>query len=192
MATWTNSNSAAVGGTGEVFTASAGATLPTGVAEPTLTGTGGFVGHGLLSEDGVTNNISSTIQELNVWQQLDPVRRTVTAREILISFAMAQFDEHSIPFAFGGGTITGSNPYTYAFPAADQNLEERAIVVDARDGTELHRFCFSRINVTEPVETKWARDSLALLPVGAKVLAPAAGGSPGSYISSATSFAAGS
>lgn len=185
---WQNPNAVAVGGSGELFTASAGTTLPADVAVPAAA----FVGHGLISEDGISHTITPQTQELNVWQQVDPVRRTVTGREILVAAALAQFDEHSIPLAFGGGSVSGSSPYIYNFPAGDAPLEERAIVVDVVDGSEKHRLAFSRVNVTEPVETQFNRTSLALLPIGAKVLAPAAGGSPGKYISDATSFAAGS
>lgn len=185
---WTDGNAVAVGGSGEVYTASSGTAVPTTVAAPAAA----FVGHGYIGEDGVATNITPTVQELFVWQSLDPIRRTVTARSILISFALAQWEENSVPFAFGGGTITGSGPYVYNFPSASDALEERAIVVDARDGSETHRFAFGRGNVTEPVETTWNRTSLALLAIGFKVLGPAAGGSPGKYITDATSFAAGS
>jgi hypothetical protein len=185
---WQTPSATATGGSGEMYTASSGTALPADVAVPAAA----YVGHGLISEDGVAVSVSAQTQELHVWQQVDAVRRTVTSREILISAALAQFDEQSIPLALGGGSVSTSSPYTYNFPAGDAPLEERAIVVDVKDGSETHRYAFSRINVTEPVETTWNRTSLALLPIGAKVLAPAAGGSPGKYISDATSFAAGS
>lgn len=185
---WQNANSAAVGGSGEVYTGAAGSAVPSDVTTPAAA----YVGHGYLSEEGVTTSFSPEIQELGVWQALDPIRRTVTGRESTISFQMAQWDEQSVPFAFGGGSISGSGPYIYNFPASDAALEERAIIVDVKDGSETHRFAFGRGNVTEPVETTWNRESLALLPIGFKVLAPAAGGSPGRYITDATSFAAGS
>lgn len=185
---WNEPNAVAVGGSGELYTASAGSTVPSDVAAPAAA----YVGHGLISEDGVATTVTPQVQELGVWQQVDPVRRSVTGREILISAALAQFDENSIPLALGGGSVTGSGPYVYAFPAGDQNLEERAIIADVKDGGETHRYAFGRVNVTEPVSTTWNRTSLALLPIGAKVLAPTGGGSPGKYITDATSFAAGS
>ena len=188
MGTWKNANSVAVGGDGEVYTASSGTTVPQTVAEPAAA----FVGHGLLSEDGVSIAATPNVQELNVWQLVDPVRRTLLSRSIVVSFAMAQWDENSVPLAFGGGTVTGSSPYVYAFPATGAGLEERALIVDAVDGTEHHRFAFKRVNVTEPVETTWNRSSLATLSVGASVLAPADATTPGYYVTDATSFAAGS
>jgi hypothetical protein len=187
---WNNANELVVGGGGQLYTAPSGTTVPT-----TTTGAlnAAFVGLGYLDEDGLTLSVTPNIQEFAVWQSRQPARREALAQEILLSCKLAQWDEDTIPVAFGGGSVTGSTPnFKFSFPADTDALKEVAVVADVTDGTENHRFVFERANPTEAAEVVFNRSALAVLPLGLKVLAPAAGGSPGAYYTDSAGFAAGS
>lgn len=191
MAGWQDPSELFVGKTGDVYLAPVGTALPT---TPTATLNAAFESPGYLSEDGVSFSIGGEVTDFNVWQSLQPARREKTTQDITFGFSMVQWNEASVPLAFGGGSVTslGGGAYKYAFPAADEVLDERALVLDVVDGAAKHRFVFQRGNITEPVEATFQRGSLAALPVVFSVLAPEGGGSSGSFYSTATGFAPGS
>jgi len=180
-----------VGKTGDVFLAPVGTPLPANASDSL---DADFEAPGYLAEDGVSFSIGGEVTDFNVWQSLQPARREKTSQDITFGFSMVQWNEISIPLAFGGGDVTslGGDEYAYAFPAADATLDERALVLDVIDGDNKHRFVFQRGNITEPVEVTFTRGSLASLPVTYSVLAPEGGGSSGSFYSTAPGLAPGS
>ena len=187
---WNNADDLVVAGTGQVYVAPVGTALPT---TPGATLNAAFVGLGYHTEDGVSISVEPTVEDYMAWQSKQPVRREFTAQDITITFALMQWDEDTVPLAFGGGVISSvSGGYRYDFPADDDALDERSIVVDCVDGDELHRFVFQRGSVTDAVESTFARNAPATLPISFKVLAPTTGGSPGYYLTDSTAFAAGS
>lgn len=186
---WNNANELVVGGSGQVYTATSGTTLPTDV---TVLSSATWTGLGYHSEDGTTLAVTPNVQDFNVWQSRQPARRENLAQEIKVTFTAVQWDEDTVPLAFGGGSISGSNPYTYSFPTDTAALDERALVLDVVDGSNTIRFAFSRGNVTDATEAQFNRSSLAGLTIGYSALAPSGGGSPGKFITNSTGFAAGS
>lgn len=189
---WNSATDLVVGSGGQVNVAPSGTAVPT-----TTTGAlnAAFVGLGYLDEDGVTITITPNIQEFNVWQSQTPARRENLARTTTVSGNLAQWDEDTTSVVFTGalGNSSGSTPnYTVAFPSDNASLGEMALVVDVTDGSENHRFAFGRVNQTGEATIQFNRSNLAVLPIEFGVLAPAAGGSPGSYYTDSASFAAGS
>lgn len=191
MAGWQDPSELFVGKSGDVYLAEVGTPLPT---TPTEVLDSNWEAPGYLSEDGVTFSIGGEVTDFNVWQSLQPARREKTSQDITVGFSMTQWNEISVPLAFGGGDITdvGGGAYRFDFPAAETALDERALVLDVVDGDNKHRFVFQRGNITEPVEVTFQRGSLAALPVTFSVLAPEGGGSPGGFYSTMTAFAPGS
>jgi hypothetical protein len=187
---WNDADDLVVGASGQIYTAASGSTLPT-----TTTGApaAAFSGVGFTDDDGVTITSTPNVQDFNVWQSRQPARRESLAQEILSSFKAAQWNETNVPLAYGGGTISGSTPnYRYDWPTDTAALAEWAVIIDIADGSESHRFVWTRADVTEPVESVFNRSNLATLAIGLKALAPAGGGSPGYYLTDSAGFAAGS
>jgi hypothetical protein len=152
------------------------------------------VGGGFVSEDGFTHALARTIADLRAFQSLTPIRRVKQEENINLTFALMQWNETNLVFAFAGGAVTdqGSGKYSYEYPAAEDGLVERSLIIDIADGTKHYRCVYNRGNVSEPVETNFRRNEAALLPVTFGVLAPEGGGRPGYIITDDPNFAAGS
>lgn len=188
---WNNADELVVAGNGQIYVAPTGTTLPT---TPTGALDAAFAGLGYASEDGVTLTVDPEVTEFNAWQSRQAVRRELTAQAIQVSFELLQWDEDTLPLAFGGGAVTavGGGGYRYDFPDEDASLDERAMVVDAIDGGEAHRFVFPRGNVTDSVAATFKRSELAMLPITFKALEVETGGAAAYYLTDSTEFAAGS
>jgi hypothetical protein len=190
MAGWQNSSEVHVGESGEVYTAPSGTALPTTTLGILNTA---FQGNGFHSDDGLDLTVTPNIAEFGAWQSRVPIRREAQATEILNSFALQQWNDITVPEAFGGGSISGSGQnFRYDFPTDTASLSELALVADIVDGTTVFRFVWARGNVTEPTTIKFARSETAKLPIGFKALSPAGGGSPGYFLTNDAGFVAGS
>lgn len=188
---WNNANELFVAGTGEVNVAPVGTALPTG---PSTALNAAFFGLGYTTEEGLTFTSTPTITDFNAWQSNQAVRRELTAQELQAAFQLEQWNEESVPLAFGGGAITSvSGGYKYVFPAAGDAVDERSLVADVQDGTRVMRFVIPRGTVTESVETQFQRTALGVLPITFKALQPTDGSAICTvYFSDSTAFAAGS
>lgn len=175
---------AVVGQGGTVLWGTTGITMP-GSLTATLTG---FNDLGYLDEDGVTVTVTPTIQEFNVWQSVQPIRRGLQNQTIALSGKFAEVNANTVPKTFGGGSVSatgGTFTYTFADPTAGA-LDEFATVADVTDGSDKVRFSFSRVNQTEAAEVAFNRQNLAVLPFNFGVLAPSGGGVPGTiFVSNA-------
>lgn len=188
---WQDPTEIRVAAWGEIYIAPVGTTLPT-----TVTGAlnAAFVGLGYVTEDGVTFTITPEIQEIMAWQSRQPVRRELISQAVAASFSLLQWNESTVPFAFGGGSVTnpsGSN-YRYELPTSGA-LDERACVIDAVDGSITERFILPRCSVTDGVETSRVRTGAGLLPITLAGSQPSDGSTAFVYLSNdAAAFAAGS
>jgi hypothetical protein len=172
---------------GDVYVGAVGAPAPT---DADSAPDSSYYKFGFISEDGVAFSTAPEIEEFNVWQQRQPVRREAVGSNQSFTFGLTQWNAETVKFAIGGGTVTEPTPgeFRYDFPADTDALDERSLIVDAQDGDNLHRFYVLRGSVTEAVEATFVRSALALLPVTFSVLAPTGGGSPMQYFSTAASF----
>lgn len=188
---WNNADELVVGNTGQVYVAAVGTALP---ANESSALNSAFKGLGYITEDGVTINVEPDITEFNAWQSRSPIRRELNMQGVTATFGLTQWDEDTVPLAFGGGTITdlGSGHYKYELPDDEDALDERAAVIDVQDGSEIHRFVIPRCNVSEAVEVQFQRTEMAILPITLSALEPTGGGSPMHWLSNSAAFAAGS
>lgn len=188
---WQDPTEVRVSGTGEIYVAPVGTALPT---SSTGALNAAFVGLGYVSEDGVTFTVTPEIQEISAWQSRQPVRRELVAQAVSAAFAIMQWNETTVPFAFGGGAVTnpsGSN-YRYELPTSGA-LDERAVIIDAVDGLITERFIMPRASVTDAVETSRVRTGAGLLPITLSGSQPADGSTALVYLTNdAASMAAGS
>ena len=188
---WNDANELVVAGTGQVYVAPVGTTLPT-ATDDTLNAA--FVGLGYTTEDGVTFTVAPEVNDYMAWQSRQPIRRELVNQTVSAAFSLLQWNEETVPLAFGGGAVTqvGSD-YRYDFPTADDALDERAMVIDVTDGDRNMRFVLPRGNVTDSVEAQFVRTEMAVLPITFGILEPIGGGAPGYILfDDSDAFAAGS
>lgn len=154
-----------IGASGTVYIGTPGATVTAPTAERS-TPDSDLVEVGFISEDGVKFRDSKDVGALKAWQTPYDVRRFVTGRNFEVEFSMEQWNWHTLPLAFGGGTLTEptSGHYKYVPPDAD-DLDERALVIDWVDGTRSYRLWVPKGIVTAQVEVNVKRDEGAMFPV---------------------------
>jgi hypothetical protein len=189
---WNDPSELVVASNGQVYVAPVGTPLP---VNPTTALNAAFTGLGFVTEDGVSLSVSPEIQDFGAWQSRQPVRRELTAQEVLASFALEQWNETTVPLAFGGGEVTSPSTgvYRYELPSGNLALDERSLVIDSIDGDRHMRFVIPRGNITDAVETSLQRTELSVLPIAFKALEPLNGGTPMYFLSDdAAAFAVGS
>lgn len=176
---------------GEIYIADTGTTLPT---SPTAALNAGFTSLGYVTEDGVTLSVEPEIEEFMAWQSRQAVRRELTGQSITVSFELEQWNTENLLLAFGGGQVTqpSAGVFKYEFPDDEDALQEKAIVVEWKDGQRDWRFVASRGNVTEAVETSLNRSNLAVLPITFQVLDAESGGAPAYILTDDSAFVTGS
>lgn len=187
---WNNSSEYVVGGTGQVYVGTVGATAPTdATSTPSVAN---WFGLGYHTEDGVSISHSVEVARFRAWQSRNDTRRDRDSETFRVTFALQQWNEQSTVLAFGGGAVTGSGPYTFTPADDDAALAEKAMLVDVVDGSNRLRFVIPRGTVVESVDTQFTRTGEAVLPITFEALEPTTGGSSWYFYTNAAGFAAGS
>lgn len=158
-----DTNEIVVGANGSILVAPVGTTGPTGINDPLDSA---FIDLGYVSEDGVTFLDGKTTEPIPVWQLFYPARYIVTEKEASAAFALRQWGDDQVVFAFGGGSVTIDNPGEYRYTPPDPGIiDERAMAIEWVDGTKNYRLIIPRGFVTENVETNLIRTAASDLPI---------------------------
>jgi hypothetical protein len=162
-----------VPGNATLYFAALGATLTAGLATP---GTA-WTDAGYLTEDGATFNLNRTVQDITVWQSLDPVRKVQQSLTKDITMTLRQWNPANIKFALGGGTIApgtgtpgGTAFGTYTYPAAQENPTV-ACVLDVQDGSYTTRFFYPSMVASDNISVPISRNDSMTLPISLTSLA---------------------
>lgn len=112
---------------------------PIGTTEPT-TGSGTLpsawtpIGY---TDDGTTFTYGTGFENIEVEEELDPLRKVATSRECALAFAMAQVSAQNLSIAANGGTIGSPTSGFVTFDPPDLGEEASVMIVwDADDGQE--------------------------------------------------------
>jgi hypothetical protein len=162
-----------VAGTGHLWLAPVGTTLPAENSDPTAALASAFVELGYFAEDGATLAGAPEISEFNAWQSTTAIRRSRKLQVQTISGDLLQWNENTVVAAFGGGEITNAGGfYTYTFPQAGDALAEYSAVLDVQDGDRNLRIVVPRMNSgLEEVSSQFNKDNMAVLPISLSSLA---------------------
>jgi len=179
-----------VAGSGDVYAAPYGTTLPT-----TVDGAldGNFFKLGYCTEDGLQLTQTPTVEEFMSWQSRHATRRELTSLEVSLTFGLQQWNEQTLQTALGGGVVQeySSGKYWYKPVGDDEQLDNISVVAEWSDGTKDYRLVIPKCQATESVEIQLTRTALAVLPVTVKVSGQA-GVSPYTIYTNDPSFEAGS
>jgi hypothetical protein len=188
---WRTADETIVAGDGSVSIAAVGTALPT-TAVANLNAA--FSELGYTTEDGVGVNKTLDIQNFRVWQTKQPIRRERGDEDLILSFELVQWNEVTVPLAFGGGTIgtDGGSGYKYTPPADSDALPTYSAVIDVKDGSDVVRFVLNTASIADGVDTRFNRAAMGGLPISLQALKPESGGDPYNIYFNETRFATGS
>lgn len=156
------------GANGRILLAEVGTTAPT---TSTSSMPAGWEEVGFISDAGVGLTDGKTSVDVNVWQRFYPVKRKVTNRTFTANFAMRQWDAVTLPFAFGGGSLTEPTAGNFRYEAPEpDDLDDRAMCIEWTEGDVDYRFVIPRGNVSENMTTTIARTAPSDLPIAFGVL----------------------
>jgi hypothetical protein len=164
-------NAVYVGSTGDIWTAPENTAPPAAIATAPASP---WVMQGFVSEDGVTIQPGTTVEDIRVWQSPFPVRNLITERTFQLTFALRQLDVNTVPFGFGGGEVVAGPPVEYDGPDPS-TLDIRALLLDVYDGDKHNRIYVARGMVTELAEVQFQRGAAADLGITFAALADSTG-----------------
>lgn len=167
-----NPNEIRVAGTGRVLVAPLGTTAP---ADTTATWGAGWKDLGYTSTDGIKFTKKDKIDQVDTWQSVSAARFIYSDRDLTLKFALMQLNEDTLPFFFGGDSVTetatGTNVFKYDVSGTPK-ADERMLGVEFTDGdTVKYRFVVPRGQVTETDELALTRTAAIKLGVTFTALA---------------------
>ena len=161
-----------VGANGTIYVAPGGTAVPANVTAAWT----GFTDVGYVTEEGVTIGRALTTEQIRAWQSISAIRYLVTEVAFTVSFSLLQWNETTLPFWLGGGTVVnqggGSFKYTISSSPA---IDERAFGVEWTDGALKYRATIGRGMVIESGESSVTRSEGIALPITFAAMAPASG-----------------
>lgn len=189
---WNDPGETVIGGSGQVYIGAVGSTPPTTEASALTPST--WFGLGYHTEDGASINQSPEVVRHKAWQTKADVRRTRESDVFQVTFSLIQFNEQSIPLAFGGGTVTepSANHYKYVPATSSAAENEKALILDVVDGSKILRFYVPRGTVVDGVDSQFARSGMAGLPITFEAMEPDDGTAQWQMFTNAADFSAGS
>ena len=156
----------------KIYLGPAAATPPTTLTAPSAS----FIDLGYTSTDGFQISYEPTVQDIMAHQSLDPIRQIKTAQTFQLTFNLMQWNEYTVPLAFGGGSWSdASGIYTYSPPDTNDDIAEYTLVADISDGTKDLRITLARGTVASGVQSSLVNTNAAVMPITLKAQKPTTG-----------------
>lgn len=129
---------------------------------------------GYISEDGLDFEYGDEQVGVRAWQAASEVRRSKSSDALTLGMNFLQWNELTLPVAFGGGVVVAeAGPqYRYRFPAPTDNLVERAFLFRWVDGARNFQWWVPRAVRENPTAGTLARNAPGMLPLGIRALQP--------------------
>lgn len=142
-----NADNVRVGLTGRIYMAPKGSTAPTDLD---TAWTAAWLDLGYMSEDGVSLEYSTDVEDINAWQSLSPVRRVLTSVDMTMGFTAIELKTRTITAYFPGATMTdvSGTVHKLDIPSAP-GPQEFAFGLEWVDGTVKNRLIIPRGEITE-------------------------------------------
>lgn len=158
-------------GTGNIYVAPVGTSFPATVSAA-VDPDAGWVDLGYTTEEGARFQFSREVNRIPAWQSFDPIRMVVTGVPKQVMFDLQQWNQNTLKLALGGGTVTEPSAGEYQYePPSEEFVDERALIVEGRDGDYTYRFCYRRAFNEQPVDFAMVRETSSPLPIGMSILA---------------------
>lgn len=160
-----------VGGVTDVHVAPLGTAMP---ADESVALNAAFIHLGLTVDDGVGFSVAYETETRTSSQLLDPTLRVRTGRDTTVTAGFQQFNEDTVPLAFGGGEVveTAADSGTFKYDAPDGDvIDYRAAVLHVVNGGKVGRICIPKLMVTETDEATFQKSQEVVLALTFGVIA---------------------
>ena len=150
-----------VGITGELLSA------PIGTAAPTnATGAlnAAFLGHGYVSEDGVTENWDDSTDNIIAWQNATTVRAARTESTLTLACSLIQTRGSNLELFYPGSEVV-ANAGEWKIDVKPPTSDKRAFVLNVVDGEDLIRIYLGNAELTERGEVPYQNGEAVMYPV---------------------------
>ncbi len=145
-------------------------------ATPTAAPAAAWKDLGYASTDGLTFGFGDSQEGQGAWQSAVDIRRLRTSQEFTFGISLLEWNELTLPVAFGGGAIDtpSAGLYRYKFPLPTDGIVERAYLFRWKDEnpTRNYQLWVPRAVVSDPTETQIQRSALGELPLSVAALQP--------------------
>lgn len=133
--------------TGSIYMAPKGSTAPTDLD---TAWDAAWSDLGFMSDDGVSMEYSTDVEDINAWQSLSPVRRILTSVDMTLGFTAIELKNRTVTAYFPGATITNVSGAIQRLdiPAAP-GPQEFAFGLEWIDGDIKNRLVIPRGEITD-------------------------------------------
>lgn len=173
--TGVNSGEIRVAGSGHIYKAPLGSTLP---ATSSATWDTAFVDLGYAADGfDVAQDLKTT--DINAWQTLEVVRIIANELNRTFTFTLQQTNADTLALAWGGATITpgSAGAYTLDVPGADAGLASYVFGLDWFDGETSQRIIIPNGTLTALPQIKFNRSGAVEYAITVRAVKPPTGAS---------------
>lgn len=150
-----------VGVTGELFSAPPGTALPTDAATALAAA---YIGHGYVSEDGVTENWDDSVDNIIAWQNATTVRAVRTESTLTLACTLIQTRGSNLELFYPGSSVV-ANLTEWKLAVKPPTADRRVFVLNVVDGTDLIRIALGNAELTERGEVPYQNGDAVMYPV---------------------------
>ena len=173
-----------VAGTGELFLAPVGSTVP---ADTSAALDVAFKGFGYTTEDGVVLSKSVEREGIPAWQSTTPVRYIPTGMEFTAQATLLQSNADTVKLWLGSADFTGTTDLKADLPI-DPITQQFCLVLEWKDGTIISRLIIHKAELTETGDISLARVATGF-PVTFGAIAPDTGTALATWLTNDVNFA---
>ncbi|MET9953506.1 hypothetical protein ABZ135_18415 [Streptomyces sp. NPDC006339] len=147
--------------TGELLSAPLGTTAPTNASSALPAA---WLGHGYVSDDGVTENWDDSVDNIVAWQNATTVRAARTESTLTLACTLIQTRGSNLELFYPGSQVVSSGA-EWKIDVKPPTSDRRSFVLDVIDGNELIRIYLPNAELTERGEVPYQSGEAVGYPV---------------------------
>jgi hypothetical protein len=150
-----------VGITGELFSAPTGSTAPT---DSSTALDAAFLGHGYVSDDGVTETWDDSVDTIVAWQNATTVRASRTESTMTLACTLLQTRGSNLELFYPGSSVE-ANGDEYKIEVKPPTSDRRAFVLNVIDGDDVIRIYVGNGELTDRGDVPYKNGDAVMYPV---------------------------
>lgn len=125
-----------------------------------------WVSLGYASEDGPTISTSTDSEDIRGWQSVSVLRTLITGRTVTVQFALMQWNALNMSLYWDIDPVTPEADGSFNYSVrGDQAGRRHSLGVDLKDGDNLLRLVFPRVQLNAAGDMQFQRGAAAMLDV---------------------------